>query len=86
MPRVSAFRGIVITMYFGDHPPPHFHLRYGEEEARIEIGSGEIIGGALSNRVLRLVREWRDMRGAELESNWRRVTRNEEPEWIEPLP
>lgn len=33
MPRVSAFYRIVIAMYFDDHPPPHFHARYGEHEA-----------------------------------------------------
>ena len=31
MPRISSFYGIVIEMYFGDHPPPHFHARYGGE-------------------------------------------------------
>jgi len=25
VPRIGAFYGIVIEMYFGDHPPPHFH-------------------------------------------------------------
>lgn len=29
MPVVSRFFGIVITMYYNDHPPPHFHVRYG---------------------------------------------------------
>jgi hypothetical protein len=24
MPRISAFYGIVIAMYFSDHPPAHF--------------------------------------------------------------
>jgi hypothetical protein len=23
-------------MYYGDHPPPHFHARYGDEEAKVE--------------------------------------------------
>src|SRR6476660_2931095 len=32
MPRVSSFYGIVITMYFGDHAPPHFHARHGGDE------------------------------------------------------
>jgi len=27
-PRISEFYGIVIEMYYGDHPPPHFHARY----------------------------------------------------------
>ena len=27
MPEISRFLGIVITMYFNDHNPPHFHVR-----------------------------------------------------------
>jgi len=26
-------------MFFNDHPPPHFHARYGEFEATIEIAT-----------------------------------------------
>jgi phosphomannomutase len=33
VPRISAFYGIVIAMYFDEHPPPHFHARYGEFDA-----------------------------------------------------
>lgn len=29
MPRISTFFGIVITMYFDDHPLPHFHAVRG---------------------------------------------------------
>nr|WP_308189829.1 DUF4160 domain-containing protein [Nostoc sp. XA010] len=25
MPEISRFFGIIITMYYNDHPPPHFH-------------------------------------------------------------
>jgi hypothetical protein len=31
VPRISEFYGIVIEMYFRDHPPPHFHARYSGE-------------------------------------------------------
>jgi len=41
MPRISSFFGIVIEMYFGDHPPPHFHARYSGESAKIEIATGQ---------------------------------------------
>lgn len=86
MPRISSFYGIVITMYYGDHPPPHFHARHGDENAKIEIANGEILAGSLSSRALRLVREWLDQHRAELEANWQRVVDNEQPERIEPLP
>jgi hypothetical protein len=29
MPTISRFFGILIQMYFDDHNPPHFHVKYG---------------------------------------------------------
>ena len=48
MPTISAFFGILIRMYFNDHPPPHFHAIYGEYEAVIAIESLRV----LENRFL----------------------------------
>jgi Domain of unknown function (DUF4160) len=28
MPEISRFYGIVIQLYYADHPPPHFHVSY----------------------------------------------------------
>lgn len=56
MPRISEFYGIVIEMFFRDHPPPHFHARYAGEEAVIEIATGEVIAGSIPPRARRLVR------------------------------
>jgi hypothetical protein len=47
VPRISAFYGIVIDMYFGDHAPPHFHARYASDEATIVIATGEVLVGSL---------------------------------------
>lgn len=69
MPRISEFYGIVIEMYFRDHPPPHFHARYGGE-AVIAIETGEVVAGSLPGRALRLVREWTEMHRDELNANW----------------
>ena len=33
MPIVSRFFGIVIALYWNDHAPPHFHAKYGGNEA-----------------------------------------------------
>lgn len=49
-PRVSAFYGIVITMYWRDHPPPHFHAAYSGHVAAIAIETLEVIDGWLSAR------------------------------------
>jgi len=32
MPDISRFYGIVIKIYYGDHPPPHFHAEYGGKQ------------------------------------------------------
>ena len=56
MPTISAFYGILIRMFFNDHPPPHFHARYGEFEATVAIETLEVMEGELSGRALILVR------------------------------
>ncbi|MBD2060358.1 DUF4160 domain-containing protein [Oculatella sp. FACHB-28] len=55
---MSRFFGILIAMYYNDHLPPHFHVRYGQQKARIEIQLLSILEGKLSPRVLRFVIEW----------------------------
>ena len=56
-------------MFFNDHPPPHFHARYGEFEATIEIATLNILEGALPSRALNLVQEWAMMHREELSDN-----------------
>ncbi len=52
MPTISMFYGIVVRMYFapGEHPPPHFHVYYGEYKAKVGIRSCEVMGGNLPRR------------------------------------
>ncbi len=45
MPRVSQFNGIIIAMYYNDHNPPHFHVRYAGHEATIEIDTLDYLEG-----------------------------------------
>jgi len=40
MGEVSRFYGLVVAFYSDDHLPPHFHARYNDREAKIEIGTG----------------------------------------------
>ncbi|MDP3938151.1 MAG: DUF4160 domain-containing protein [Deltaproteobacteria bacterium] len=30
-------------MYYDDHPPPHFHVRYGEHRAILEIETAAVL-------------------------------------------
>jgi hypothetical protein len=86
MPRVSAFYGITIWFYRPDHPPPHFPAQYGEDEARIELGTLRVISGSLPRRALSLVRTWARLHADELRANWERAVRLEELDQIDPLP
>lgn len=86
MPRVSEFYGIVIYMYRPDHPPAHFHARYGEDIAQIALGSLEVLHGGLPARALRLVREWAELHAAELERDWELAQALEPLIAIAPLP
>lgn len=86
MPRISSFYGIVIVMYFADHPPPHFHARYGQHEAQVAIATGDVIGGSLPRSASKLVKEWAALHRDELVEDWRRAERAEPLVSIEPLP
>ena len=70
MPEISRFLGLVIYMYYSDHRPPHFHVRYGDHEAMIDIESGRVLAGALPARSAGLVEEWRRMHVPDLREDW----------------
>ena len=70
MPEISRFLGIVITMYFNDHNPPHFHVRYENFRALVGIDPLELREGELPPRVLGLVIEWAEIHQTELRGNW----------------
>jgi hypothetical protein len=86
MPRISSFYGIVITMYFRDHNPPHFHAAYGEASAKVEIATGEVFEGDLPKRAQRFIREWTELHRAELERNWELARARQALATIDPLP
>lgn len=85
MPEISRFLGIVITMYFNDHNPPHFHVRYDDDRAVIGIDPLELREGHLPPRVLGLVMEWAEIHQAELLGNWTGLARDGTFKRIPPL-
>jgi hypothetical protein len=85
VPRISAFYGIVILMWFDDHPLPHFHAEYAEYQAKISIDNLDVVKGTLPPRALRLVREWGVQHRDELMENWHRARAREPLEKIDPL-
>ncbi|MDX2190932.1 MAG: DUF4160 domain-containing protein [Bacteroidota bacterium] len=85
MPKISNFFGIIISMFYDDHNPPHFHAKYGEYNAQISILELNLIEGNLPPRVLGLVIEWAIIHKEELILNWERMLNNETLKNIEPL-
>jgi hypothetical protein len=87
VPRVSAFYGVAIYMYWNerDHPVAHFHAFYAGRRASVSA-DGAVLAGGLEARVLGLVREWANLRHDEITANWDRARRNEPLLPIPPLP
>jgi len=77
--------GIVITMYYNDHSPPHFHARQGGHHIRIDIESGEVMSGSFPRRAQTYVLEWLDLHRAELMEDWYLAQARKPLRKIEPL-
>lgn len=85
MPTISEFFGIVIAMYFKEHNPPHFHMRYQGSKASINIRTGEVLDGKVPPQALRLVNEWPELYQNELLEDWDMAQRRVPPSPIPPL-
>jgi hypothetical protein len=86
MPTICAFYGIIIQMFWDEHAPPHFHARYGEFEALVDIRSLEIMEGSLPRRAMAMVMEWAKEHRGELMEDWELCVRRQMPRRIAPLP
>jgi hypothetical protein len=86
MPELCRFYGIIIRMFWIDHPPPHFHAIYGQHEALIDIRSSKIIKGSLPLGAHSLVTQWVELHRNELLTDWE-LARDMKPlNKIDPLP
>lgn len=85
MPEISRFYGIIIKMFIPDHGKPHFHVKYAEYEAKIDIETLEIMNGDLPKRTLKLVQEWAKLHSDELAENWENLQKFVTLNKIEPL-
>jgi hypothetical protein len=85
MPEISRFYGIIVAMFYDDHNPPHFHVRYGENGAVIEIKTLRVLEGYIPPRALGLLVEWATQHQQELLSDWELTRENKPPKKIEPL-
>jgi len=72
-------------MYFNDHNPPHFHVRFEDHRAIVGIDPLELREGELPPRVLGLVMEWAEIHQAELQQNWTTIAEKGTSRKINPL-
>ena len=84
MPELSRFLGIVITMFYREHGPRHFHASYGEFDIEVSIGDG-VVTGTFPKRALRHVLEWYDLHRDELRENWNLAAARKPLKKIAPL-
>jgi hypothetical protein len=87
MPRISAFYGVAIYMYWneGDHPVAHFHAYHAGRRASVSA-DGKLLAGSLEPRAFRLVQEWASLRKREIIANWEKARKSEPLSEIDPLP
>ena len=70
MPEISRFYGIIVYMFFNDHNPPHFKVKFGEFEANILIENGTVLNGDFPISKLKLVVAWAEIHKVELLEMW----------------
>jgi hypothetical protein len=75
----------VITIYWDDHNPPHFHARYQNYKAIFDIKTCGVLAGTLPPKAMALIVEWVNLHRTELMENWERAIRRENLKQIQPL-
>ena len=79
VPRIASFQGLVVKLYFSDHPPPHVHVYAGRighpgvQAARFSIDTGELIDGTLPAAKLVTTTNWCQRHRQALRADWRRA-------------
>ena len=73
MPTISFFFGIVVQMYWPDHPLAMSTRTIRGSKRCSRLRMGKIIAGSFPPRATRLVSEWIELRRPELMANWERA-------------
>lgn len=84
MPEISKFYGIIVSLYWYDHNPPHVHFTYGEYECSISVFD-RVVDGEAPAKVIAKVNEWMNLHEAEILSLWEKAQKGDKLGRIEPL-
>ena len=74
MATITRLPSCTITMYPGDHPPPHYHVRMNDgREALVEIATGKAIASKLTKRALQEAIAWAAANADTLTTKWKEL-------------
>ena len=57
-PILTDKNGVSIYVLSREHLPPHIHAYSGDDEAQVNIRTGEIVKGYLPGKKLKIVQDW----------------------------
>lgn len=84
MPVLSMFYGVIISMFYKDHNPPHIHIQYAEYKAIVDF-NGDILEGELPFKQRKLIEAWIVLHQDELYANWQLAKDKQSLFKIDPL-
>jgi hypothetical protein len=77
MPTIKRFDRCRIEMYFGDHPPPHFHVIAVNAKAVFRIDTLELWAGEMDGRDSIEALRWARENRAVLAAKWQEFSEEE---------
>ena len=84
MPEICRFFGIIISLYWRDHNPPHIHIEYGEYQCSMSI-SDRVVNGQIPLKIVTKVNEWMNLHEDEILALWYKAQRGEKLNRTDPL-
>lgn len=74
MPTLARLPQFVISMYAGDHLPPHFHIRFNDgREALVEIATLQVLRGNVAKREMAQAMQWAMANHTILATKWKEL-------------
>ena len=84
MPSISMFYGIIISMFYNEHNPPHIHARYQGQKAVFDL-DGNLIEGDFPKKQTKLVSAWIVIHKDSISANWELAQQRLPLHQIDPL-
>ena len=84
MPVISMFYGIIVSMFYKEHNPPHIHVQYSEYNSIFDF-EGNLTDGDIPINQRKLVEAWIVLHKEELEANWKLAQEKQGMFRIDPL-